>query len=362
MAANEIRGIDSIGHLGWWLVCAFVLANGAILSAVTSPTPASSLRLPALALLALATTLPSGMWTTFGARRVAVATGRIVAAAALLASWAAAVGAAEIGWVGASGATALFFGWVAVLATVWVRLRRLPLLTIASVTIAVGLAATALLVPVSGGLALSLTPALVLTAGVHSAAFMPAVMLGGLTVLVSSLVRLALAVSRLRGADPMHGLAASFAGLCGFALVGTVVTSTSEIAQEVSVGGLAPLGAGLAVSGGLMTVGAVVARGTTLSRRGPLLTSLALLAVITGGWFTFTVGGLAVVPALVLVLLATVLGLVAGLAWASGVVRDGHRLRAQFARPGARHTAPAATTTPAAAPHGTIASPQHATG
>lgn len=358
MAGKDIRDRNGGGHLGWWLVVSLTLANVAAVLAATT----ASLAFPALALLACAAAIPTRSWVAAGERRVTDGAGRVVAALALPASWAAAVGADSIGWVGTSAATALFFGWVAALGIAWAGLRRLPLLRTASALITAGLAAAAALTP---DFTLSLVPVQVLLTGVTSASFMPAVMLGGLTALASSLTSLALTLPHLRGATPMHSLAQSFAGLTGLALVGTVVSSTPVPAEWLSRTGLVPLAIGLALSVALLAAGLFTARTTPLSRRGTPLTGLALVATAAGGWFSFTAQGLALVAAMILVVLATVFALVSGTAAASAIVRDGHRVRARLAASTARRataTAPA-NAAPATAPTAAgMPSPQHATG
>lgn len=375
MALKEIRGADEVGRVGWWLVLAFILANVAAVTAAMS----ASLAAPGVALLACAAAVPARTWVAAGRGRLADGVARLVAVFALLASWAACVGAAAIGWAGASGATALFFGWVAVLATGWVRLRRLPVVTTASLLIAAGLAAAGVLAPSTGaaggaaavsGVTLSLVPLQVLVTGITSTAFAPALLVGGLVVLVSSICRLTTSLSHLHGATAMHCLAASFAGLTGISLIGTVTGSTAELTQSPAAEGAIPLAICLGASLTLLAVGSFTARSTPVSRRGPALAAVALLAVAVGGWLTFTANGLALVTALLMVLLAMSLGLGAGLFAAAGLVRDGGRLRARLARaPRRPATAPAATAAPAAAATSgsgvtanTLGSPQHATG
>lgn len=360
MAGKGIQGIDN-DRQGWWLVAAFAVGNAALLGAATSGTPGLSLVPPALALLFCVAALPHGSWLASGDGRALDGTTRILAGIALTGSWAAAVGAASVGWVATSGATALLLGWIAVLCLTWARLRRLPALSTASLVIAAGLAAAAVTMPGPDGLTLSLAPAGLLIKGLTSTALMPGLMVGGLVLLASSLVQLAKALPRLDGGAAMHSLAVSFAGLCSAALLGTVITSTTG--TLVPTGGgelvtLAPVAIGAAASLALLTAGGLTARASAVSRRGSTLACVALLAVITGGRFSLTADGLAVVAALVLVALATTFGLVAGLAAAAGLVRDGHRLRSRFARASARRaTAPAAIT----ASVGTSAPPTVAT-
>lgn len=365
---KEIRGADEVGRVGWWLVAAFIVANVAAATAAMSPSPSTSpsasLSAPAVALLACAAAVPARTWVAAGRRRLADGVARLVAAFALLASWAACVGAAAIGWAGTSGATALFFGWVAVLATGWVRLRRLPVVTAASLLIAAGLAAAGVLAPGAGaagataavsGVTLSLVPLQVLLTGVTSPAFAPAVLVGGLVVLASSLSRLAASLPHLHGATAMHCLAATFAGLTGLALIGTVAGSTAEFTftEGPAAAGAVPLVICLGSSLALLAVGSLTARSTPVSRRGPALSALALTAVVVGGWVTFTAEGLALVTALLMVLLAMCLGLGTGLFAAAGLVRDGGRLRTRLARAPRRSRPaiqPGRTASPAPAP------------
>ncbi|STD15324.1 Uncharacterised protein [Dermatophilus congolensis] len=314
-------------QLGAHLIIGFAIIG--LATALSSSLGDSPLSLtPTAILITLAITrLPHNTWTI--SPRVHSATTTAVTATGLALTWATALGAHAASWSNTTGIATAVIGWLTLIAANFTALIRTYMLLAATTIITAAGISAALSTP--HGLFDITTQ---IAAGFTSPAFPPAFLIAGLVTTTATIYALTRDIDFLWHRSDMRSLAATFAGAATTSLGAVVLVSTRQTTWTGEDNGLqftiAALIALLCPGIALLVIGALTTRDGNLKPTGSIPLVLGLLLIAVGGWTGFTLSGLGAIPALLLIVLATLFGITAGLAFAAAVVRDGHRLRARF--------------------------------